>query len=177
MMALGEALADRFVREASRARILLGMDTRESGPEIANALMAGIRKGGGEAVFIGVIPTPAVAYLCRTSDATAGISISASHNPYEDNGVKVFGHDGMKLPDAIEKDIEQDLLAIRNQDIDVPQEALIESPALVESSGYRSRRGIPNRSSGISRRWCRSDRHARSANRNQYQCRRRCPAS
>ena len=80
--------------------ILLGMDTRESGPEIARALTAGIEHGGGKAVFIGVVPTPAVAYLCRTSDAAAGISISASHNPFEDNGVKIFGHDGMKIPDS-----------------------------------------------------------------------------
>ena len=90
MFALGLALAQRLP-----GTILLGMDTRESGPEIARALAAGIASGGSSAVFIGIVPTPAVAYLCRTSDAVAGISISASHNPYEDNGVKIFGHDGM----------------------------------------------------------------------------------
>src|SRR5207237_8074254 len=62
MFALGEALARRM-----KGRILLGMDTRESGPEIARALAAGIRQGGGEATFIGIVPTPAVAYLCHTS--------------------------------------------------------------------------------------------------------------
>ncbi|HMC22461.1 MAG TPA: phosphoglucosamine mutase, partial [Thermoanaerobaculia bacterium] len=81
MFALGEALAHRF------RRVIMGMDTRESGPDIARALSAGIVAGGGQARFIGVITTPGVAYLCRMSDAEAGISISASHNPYDDNGV------------------------------------------------------------------------------------------
>ena len=117
IFALGEALAHRL---QPRPTILLGMDTRESGPEIANALAAGIAAGGGEAKFIGVVPTPAVAYLCRTSDASAGISISASHNPFDDNGVKIFGHDGMKLADAIEEQIEDELRALRRDDVAVP---------------------------------------------------------
>ena len=110
MFALGEALAHRLKKGS---RVLMGMDTRESGPEIARALAAGIRGGGGEATFIGIIPTPGVAYLCRTSDAAAAISISASHNPYEDNGVKIFGHDGMKIPDSDEEQIEDELRTIR----------------------------------------------------------------
>jgi phosphoglucosamine mutase len=117
IFALGEALAHRL---QPRPTILLGMDTRESGPEIANALAAGIAAGGGEAKFIGVVPTPAVAYLCKTSDASAGISISASHNPFDDNGVKIFGHDGMKLADAIEEQIEDELRALRRDDVAVP---------------------------------------------------------
>jgi phosphoglucosamine mutase len=133
MYAMGEALAHRLKTDASPTpRILLGMDTRESGPEIARALSAGIAHGGGEAVFIGVVPTPAVAYLCRTSDAAAGISISASHNPFEDNGVKVFGHDGMKLPDAVEKEIEDELLAIRRDEVSIPEIALNENQELIE---------------------------------------------
>lgn len=111
MYKLGLALARRFEDEPL---ILLGRDTRESGPEIAAALSAGIHAGGGRAVQIGVVPTPAVAYLCRTTDASAGISISASHNPFHDNGVKIFGHDGMKLPDAIEEEIED---ALRGADV------------------------------------------------------------
>src|SRR6266852_4671394 len=86
MFALGEALAHRLKKGS---RVLMGMDTRESGPEIARALSAGIRAGGGEATYIGIIPTPGVAYLCRTSDAVAGISISASHNPYGDNDMLI----------------------------------------------------------------------------------------
>ena len=104
MLALGFVLAKRFP-----GKILLGRDTRESGPMIAGALAKGIEKGGAHPVLVGVIPTPGIAYLCRTTDAVAAISISASHNPFEDNGVKIFGHDGMKLPDRVEADIEKDL--------------------------------------------------------------------
>src|SRR5438477_29299 len=112
MFALGEALAHRL----KGGRVLLGMDTRESGPEIASALAAGMAHGGGEVVLIGVIPTPGVAYLCRTSDAAAAISISASHNPFHDNGVKIFGHDGMKIADSIEEQIEDEMRALRRDD-------------------------------------------------------------
>jgi phosphoglucosamine mutase len=127
LFALGEALAHRL----KGGRILMGMDTRESGPEIARALSAGIRAGDGEATYIGVIPTPGVAYLCRTSDAVAGISISASHNPYEDNGVKIFGHDGMKIPDSDEEQIEDELRAIRRDDVTIPAIDLRDNETLI----------------------------------------------
>lgn len=130
MFALGEALAHRLASDRPPS-ILLGMDTRESGPRIAHALIAGIRAGGGEASFIGVVPTPAVAYLCRTSDAAAGISISASHNPFEDNGVKVFGRDGMKLSDTLEKTIEEELLALRREGTTVDDLPLDEDTELI----------------------------------------------
>src|SRR5229473_3918464 len=132
MFALGEALAHRL-KETGPPTILLGMDTRESGPEIAGALTAGIEHGGGRAIFIGIVPTPAVAYLCRTSDAAAGISISASHNPFEDNGVKIFGHDGMKLPDSVEEQIEDELRAVRREDVTISDVPLTEHPELVEA--------------------------------------------
>lgn len=132
MFALGEALAHRLRGDGGRPRILMGKDTRESGPEIARALAAGIERGGGDATLIGVIPTPGVAYLCSTSDAAAGMSISASHNPFEDNGVKIFGHDGMKIPDAVEEEIEDELAALRRDDAVVPDVALADSPDLVE---------------------------------------------
>ena len=141
MFAMGEALAHRLSEEARRSAskptntvptILLGMDTRESGPEIAGALTAGIEHGGGQAIFIGIVPTPAVAYLCRTSDAAAGISISASHNPFEDNGVKVFGHDGMKIPDASEEQIEDEMRELRREDSVVPEIELHADNALIE---------------------------------------------
>jgi phosphoglucosamine mutase len=127
MFALGEALAHRL----KGGRVIMGMDTRESGPEIARALSAGIRAGGGEATYIGIIPTPGVAYLCRTSDAGAGISISASHNPYQDNGVKIFGHDGMKIPDSDEEQIEDELRAIRRDDVTIPQIDLRDNDMLI----------------------------------------------
>ncbi|HEX7418888.1 MAG TPA: phosphoglucosamine mutase [Thermoanaerobaculia bacterium] len=133
MFALGEALGHRLRTPSGKPRILLGMDTRESGPEIARALTAGVAAGGGEALLIGVIPTPGVAYLCRTSDAAAGISISASHNPFTDNGVKIFGHDGMKLADAIEEQIEDELRAIRRDEVTIPDTPLGESKELIES--------------------------------------------
>lgn len=109
MYKLGIALANRFKKMVDRPRVLIGRDTRESGPEIAGALAAGLKHEGADPVLVGVIPTPGVAYLCRITDAVAAISISASHNPFEDNGVKIFGHDGMKLADAIEEEIEDDL--------------------------------------------------------------------
>ena len=98
-----------FRRSAPHPQILIGRDTRESGAEIAGALAAGITHAGGEPVIAGVIPTPGIAYLCRVTDAEAAISISASHNPWEDNGVKIFGHDGMKIPDSIEEELEAEL--------------------------------------------------------------------
>ena len=116
MFALGQALSHRLSRTGAGPLILLGMDTRESGGRIARPLAAGIAAGGGRASFLGVVPTPAVAYLCRLSDAAGGISISASHNPFEDNGVKVFGSDGMKLSDGLERQIEEELLALRRED-------------------------------------------------------------
>ncbi len=133
MFAMGEALAHRLKPLMAVPHILLGMDTRESGPEIARALSAGVTAGGGRATLIGVVPTPAVAYLCRTTDAVAAISISASHNPFEDNGVKIFGHDGMKLPDSVEEQIEDELRAIRKDEVTVGGESLPDSPELVES--------------------------------------------
>ncbi|HYC57954.1 MAG TPA: phosphoglucosamine mutase [Thermoanaerobaculia bacterium] len=132
MYALGEALAHRLQNGGARPRILLGMDTRESGPEIARALVAGMTAGGAEGVLVGVIPTPGIAYLCRTTDAAASISISASHNPFEDNGVKIFGHDGMKLPDAIEEEIEDELRALRRDDVTVPEAPVTENEELIE---------------------------------------------
>ncbi len=109
------------------------MDTRESGSEIARSLTAGLAAGGGEGVFIGVIPTPGIAYLCRTTDAVAAISISASHNPYADNGVKIFGHDGMKVPDAVEEQVEDELRAVRRDNVEVPDIELTESVELIET--------------------------------------------
>jgi phosphoglucosamine mutase len=143
MYALGEALAHRLKPSAATPRILLGMDTRESGPEIARSLAAGIAAGGGEAILVGVIPTPGIAYLCRTTDAVASISISASHNPFEDNGVKIFGHDGMKLPDAVEEEIEDELRALRREDVVVPQTPIAENPDLIEAYERFLIAGVP----------------------------------
>ncbi len=139
MYALGVALAHRV----SGAPVLLGMDTRESGPGIARALAAGLSAGRSKTVSVGVIPTPGVAYLCRTTDAAAAISISASHNPFEDNGVKIFGHDGMKVPDAVEEQIEDELRALRREDVTIPDMPVTESADLIEAYERFLISGVP----------------------------------
>ncbi|MBQ3451627.1 MAG: phosphoglucosamine mutase [Selenomonadaceae bacterium] len=88
-------------------QILIGRDTRISGEMLEAALVAGICSAGGNAILAGVIPTPAVAYLARKLHAAAGIVISASHNPFQDNGIKFFGGNGYKLPDKVEDEIEK----------------------------------------------------------------------
>jgi phosphoglucosamine mutase len=106
LFATGQALGE-YLQEADRAaNVLIGMDTRESGPYIASVLAAGLARSGATVAFAGVITTPGVACLVRQNDFQAGVVISASHNPYHDNGVKLFSHAGMKFPDAIEERIE-----------------------------------------------------------------------
>ncbi|WP_114571386.1 phosphoglucosamine mutase [Exiguobacterium flavidum] len=92
--------------ESTRPKVLIGRDTRVSGPMLENALIAGLLSIGAEVMRLGVISTPGVAYLTKTLDATAGVMISASHNPVADNGIKFFGSDGFKLDDATELEIE-----------------------------------------------------------------------
>lgn len=87
--------------------IAVGCDTRASSPEIVRALAGGIAASGGRTRFAGVVPTPAVAYLVALTDADAGVVVSASHNPWRDNGIKFFSSEGRKLPDAVETDIER----------------------------------------------------------------------
>lgn len=106
-MKLGQAGAFVLTKEnAHKPTILVGCDTRISGAMLANALMAGICSVGANAVYIGVLPTPAVAYLTRKYKVDAGVVISASHNPMEFNGIKFFNGEGYKLPDELEDEIE-----------------------------------------------------------------------
>ncbi|MBD5461251.1 MAG: phosphoglucosamine mutase [Lachnospiraceae bacterium] len=106
-MQLGQAGAYVLTREkAHKPTIMVGCDTRISGDMLANALMAGACSVGANCVYVGVLPTPAVAYLTRKYKVDAGVVISASHNPVEFNGIKFFDGDGYKLPDALEDDIE-----------------------------------------------------------------------
>ena len=111
---LGRAAAQYFGREVQRPKIIVGRDTRLSGTMLAAALGAGICSAGGDAYLLGVICTPAVSYLTEQVGANAGEVISASHNSFEDNGIKFFANNGYKLPDAIEDEI-ADIVA---QDID-----------------------------------------------------------
>lgn len=104
---LGRAIAKIFVKDSRRHRILVGKDTRLSGYMLESALAAGITSMGADVLLVGPVPTPGVAYLTRSMRADAGIVVSASHNPYEDNGIKIFGADGHKLADNLELEIEQ----------------------------------------------------------------------
>src|SRR5437588_89795 len=90
-----------------RAKIVIGKDTRQSGYMLENALAAGIMSLGVDVLVIGPLPTPGVAYITRSLRCDAGIVLSASHNSYEDNGIKFFRHDGYKLDDDVEHRIEQ----------------------------------------------------------------------
>src|SRR5216684_2996165 len=100
-------LNPRTLPEGVRPKIVLGKDTRLSGYMLENALVAGITSLGVDVLIIGPLPTPGVAYITRSLRADAGIVLSASHNPYEDNGIKFFRHDGYKLDDQVEEQIEQ----------------------------------------------------------------------
>ncbi len=106
VFAVGVALAHHV---GSPARVVLGMDTRESSEEIAATLAAGLRRGGASVESAGVITTPAVAFLTVAHGFSAGVVLSASHNPWQDNGIKVFGPDGFKLADATELAIEEEI--------------------------------------------------------------------
>ncbi len=119
-MQLGQAGAYVLTKENKhKPTIMVGCDTRISGDMLANALMAGVCSVGANAVYVGVVPTPAVAYLTRKYKVDAGVVISASHNPVEFNGIKFFDGNGYKLPDAMEDEIEA-LLRSDMKDIKFP---------------------------------------------------------
>ncbi|HEY1925503.1 MAG TPA: phosphoglucosamine mutase [Candidatus Acidoferrum sp.] len=113
--ATGRALGAYLTRQHSSSSVLIGMDTRESGPHIAALLAAGLAAAGTSTAFAGVITTPGVACLVRQNGFQAGVVISASHNPFHDNGVKLFSNAGMKFPDAVEEILEQDILKFRSE--------------------------------------------------------------
>ena len=106
LVRLGKAVAQVFMQGDKKRRILIGKDTRLSGYMIESSLAAGITAMGADLMLCGPVPTPGVAYLSKSMRADAGIVISASHNPFEDNGIKIFGSDGFKLPDELEQRIE-----------------------------------------------------------------------
>jgi len=135
IFAIGVALAHSLKKQTSAPRVVLGMDTRESSTWIAATLAQGLRVGGAEAASAGVIPTPGIAYLTRTHGFAAGIVISASHNPWQDNGIKIFGPDGYKLADAVELQMEAEIfeqLVVAQ----TPDAAIAALPAVVSS--YRA---------------------------------------
>jgi phosphoglucosamine mutase len=120
-MKVGQAAGTRFLRGTHRHRVVIGKDTRLSGYMLENAMVAGFTSVGMDVVLLGPMPTPAVALLTRELRADVGVMISASHNPYEDNGIKLFGPDGFKLSDedemAIEAMLVQDIPLAASEDI------------------------------------------------------------
>ena len=106
--AIGKALG-HHLPAASRRRIVIGLDTRESSAWIAETLSSGLADSGIESESAGVITTPGIAHLTHTLNFSAGVVISASHNPWQDNGIKIFGPDGYKLPDEVELEIEEEI--------------------------------------------------------------------
>jgi len=133
MLKLGWATGKVFRHEGKSNRVLIGKDTRISGYMFESALESGLAAAGVDVALLGPMPTPAIAYLTRTFRARAGIVISASHNPYYDNGIKFFSAEGVKLPDEVELAIE-DYLA---QDIDVMPSSQLGKAARFEDAKGR----------------------------------------
>ena len=111
MFAVGAALGKSIAESGRERAVVVGMDTRESGSWIASHLAGGLAAHGVAVQFAGVTTTPGVAYMAKTGPFAAGVMISASHNPYQDNGIKIIGHSGYKLPDLQEEALEQDIFA------------------------------------------------------------------
>jgi len=133
-LALGHSLQqDPAQPDVTHPAVLLGRDTRESSPWIAATLAAGLRATGATVQSAGIIPTPAVAFLVRTHGFQAGVVISASHNPWRDNGIKLFGADGFKLADSVELAMEDEIIR-RASEIDAPDPSSLppvdDNPAL-----------------------------------------------
>ncbi|MDO8849063.1 MAG: phosphoglucosamine mutase [Coriobacteriia bacterium] len=147
---LGEA-AGHFLGERGAGRIVVGMDTRRSGDLLEASLVAGICSSGASALRAGIVPTPAVAFLARELGADGGVVISASHNPAEYNGIKFFDRDGFKLPDEIEDEIEEFLIAER--DWERPTGALVgvteAVPAAAERYIAHAVTTVPDRLDGL----------------------------
>src|SRR5437660_114069 len=122
---IGKALGHDLVRTTSRAKAVIGQDTRASSQWIADRVSSGMAAVGVDVHSAGVITTPGVAYLARSRGFAAGIVISASHNPWTDNGIKVFSGDGFKLTDARELAIEKEIFA------------LLENPAATDDTALR----------------------------------------
>src|SRR5450432_457060 len=130
LYAAGRALGGYLALQHPATRVLIGMDTRESGPHIAAMLAAGLRAAGTSTEFAGVITTPGVACLVRQKGLQAGVVISASHNPFHDNGVKLFSAAGMKFPDSVEEALEEDIFKHRGEAPPVDPPALIADDTL-----------------------------------------------
>jgi phosphoglucosamine mutase len=110
--AVGAALGTWLLQSHQEPQVVIGMDTRESGPWLAAELAGGLARHGVVAQFAGVTTTPGIAFLAKTGPFAAGVMISASHNPYQDNGIKLIGHSGYKLPDEQEESLEAEIFSL-----------------------------------------------------------------
>lgn len=128
--AFGVALGEVAAGLAEAPEVVLGIDTRESGPQLAEQVCGGLSRHRVRVRYAGVITTPGVAYLTRTDSFVAGVMISASHNPYQDNGIKVFSHSGYKLDDEQERHIERRIFATLAEGLEPVSGAVEADPAL-----------------------------------------------
>jgi phosphoglucosamine mutase len=135
VFAAGLSVGHSLARLTTEPSVILGRDTRESSPWIAATLAAGVRQAGVRVESAGVLPTPGIAFLARTHGFTAGTVISASHNPWRDNGIKLFGADGFKLPDAVELAIEDEILH-HAANVKAPDPALL--PAVEDNPAFQA---------------------------------------
>ncbi|MCX7365184.1 MAG: phosphoglucosamine mutase [Alphaproteobacteria bacterium] len=133
-MRIGMAAGQVFSRGSHRHRVVVGKDTRLSGYMIEQALTAGFLSVGMDVLLLGPLPTPAVGFLTRSMRADVGVMVSASHNPYEDNGIKLFGPDGFKLSDAVEAAIEELVLSPEKMQL-APASAIGRAKRLDDSDG------------------------------------------
>jgi phosphoglucosamine mutase len=141
---LGQALVGLLEAKGLGARVLIGRDTRESGPWMERALARGVRVAGGEAVSAGVVPTSAISYLTKARGFSAGAVISASHNPFEDNGIKVFSPLGVKIPDEWELEIEADVLEGRGRLPGHEADVEVDGSLAGDYAGYLTGRARPS---------------------------------
>jgi len=132
IMKLGWA-AGKVLSQSNRGQVVIGKDTRISGYMFESALEAGLAAAGLDVLLLGPMPTPAIAYITQSQRATAGIVISASHNPYHDDGIKFFNGDGFKLPDAVEEEIE----ALLDQELAMVEPELIGKATRMEDAKGR----------------------------------------
>jgi phosphoglucosamine mutase len=135
---IGRALGHDLLRSNPRARVIIGQDTRESSRWIADRVALGLNSCGVEVHSAGVITTPGVAYLARSRKFDAGVVISASHNPWVDNGIKVFSGDGFKLPDSHELAIEQEIFSLLRDPASHPEPVSSSSSTLPGEAGLRA---------------------------------------
>ncbi len=146
---IGESLVKQFEQELGRPpKFLTGRDTRESGVWIENAFANGAKRAGAEVYSAGIITTPGVAYLTRIEELDAGIVISASHNPFVDNGLKVFLPSGKKIDENVERKIEHDIYANPNKEFGVAEDEEVNQSRTAEFSDHYLD-GLKERHSGL----------------------------